>query len=113
MQNNIYKEFENNPNVVTVLVNEGGRFSEDWDWLKEYWSHYYLRGQVVYDPNGNITQTYFKQPTAGFPYGRGFIMDQQGKASIALLGHHPYDIIDVIYDLLERGKKKDRTKLKR
>lgn len=44
----------------------------------------------------------FSQPNTGImPFGRGFIIDQEGKVVKAYFGHQPQMAISKIYDLLD------------
>ena len=46
----------------------------------------------------------FKQPSiGGVPFGRGMIIDQEGKVVKAFFGHQPQMVIETIYSLLENG----------
>lgn len=99
MQNTIIKEFQNNPRVVTAVYQEGGRFSEIASWVRTFWSNYYLRGTVLWDERGAVGGNY-RQPSTGLPFGRGFIIDQEGIVALPYFGHRPEMVIDTIYSLL-------------
>jgi hypothetical protein len=100
MQNTIVKEFENNPDVVTFVYNQGGIFGETRDWLETFWENYYLRGAVVFDETGFTAVTDYGQPMTDLPFSRGFIIDQDGKVALPYFGHHPKMVIEKIYELL-------------
>jgi len=104
MQNTIVKEFENNPNVVTFIYDQGGLRGETLEWCKTMWSNYFLRGQVVFEADGSIATRYYKQPNTGLPFGRGFIIDQNGKVALPYFGHDPQMVIAKIYELLGESK---------
>lgn len=94
------REFKNNPNVVAVSYNEGGRFGEDQEWLETFWSNYYLRGSVLFDATGDNSRQKYDQPNTGLPVGRGFIIDQEGNVAMPYFGHQPDHVIQTIYALL-------------
>jgi len=100
MQNTIVKEFENNPNVFVAVFNQGGRNGETRAWLEDFWSHYYLRGGVLFDVNGDIGSNLWGQPQTHLPFFRGFIIDPDGWVIKPYFGHHPQMVIDQIYELL-------------
>ncbi|NWF99492.1 MAG: hypothetical protein HXY19_00895 [Thermoanaerobaculaceae bacterium] len=102
MQNTIVKAFENDPAVVTVLYDEGGRNGETWEWLETVWSHYFLRGEVVYEATGEMSRSVFGQPATGLPFGRGFIVAPDGTLALPYFGHQPQLVIDTINALLGR-----------
>ena len=101
MQNSIIKEFENNPNVVAVIYNEGGTFNESLDWTKTLWDNYYLRGGILWDRTGDNSKDNYDQPDTGLPFGRAFIIDQQGNVARPYFGHNPDLAIETIFGLLE------------
>ncbi len=100
MQNTIVKEFEDNPNVVTALYNEGGRNGETLSWTQTVWDNYYLRGSIIWDATGDNSRENYNQPNTGLPFGRNFIIDQQGNVALAKFGYDPATIIETIYELL-------------
>ncbi len=104
MQNTIIEEFEDNPNVVALILNEGGQFDEDLDWVENIWDHFYLRGSIIWDEDHYISQTFYDQPHTGLPFGRSFIIDQDGNAVTTSFGYNPTGVIDKIYELLTAGQ---------
>lgn len=100
MQNTIVKEFEENPSVVTAVFQEGGRQNETYDWARTFWSNYYLRGTVIWDQSGSVGQTNYQHPRTGLPFGRGFIIDQNGDLALPTFGHNPKSVTRTIYSLL-------------
>jgi len=100
MQNTIIKEFEGNPNVVTAVFQEGGRQNETYDWARTFWSNYYLRGTVIWDQSGSVGQANYLHPRTGLPFGRGFIIDQNGDVALPTFGHNPKLVTQTIYSLL-------------
>ena len=42
----------------------------------------------------------YKQPNTGLPFGRGFIIDQNGKVAYPYFGYYPKIVIEKIYELL-------------
>jgi len=101
MQNTIVKEFENNPNVVTRVFNEGDTRYETWDWVQVFWSNYYMRQPHIYDSDGSVGQYYDMGTSAdkGIPFGRGFIIDQSGYVVLPFFGHNPQMAIEKTYEL--------------
>jgi hypothetical protein len=100
MQNTIIKEFANHPDVVVVPMDQGGRLGETLDWLQTLWDNVYLRNGVLFDEPGSVGALY-GQPQLGLPFGRGFIIDRDGKVDLPYFGHRPQMVIDRIYELLE------------
>jgi hypothetical protein len=100
MQNTIVKEFEGNPDVVTLLFNEGVVLDETYSWMKTFWDNVYLRGTVVHDSLWAYSGEY-RQPNTNLPFGRGFIIDRDGTVALPFFGHKPQLAIDAIYALLE------------
>jgi hypothetical protein len=99
MQNTIVKEFEGNPDVVAVVFNQGGDAGETREWLEIFWNNYYLRGSVLWDENGYAAGNY-TMPNTGNPFGRGFIIDQDGLVSLPYFGREGMTVIRHIYQLL-------------
>ena len=100
MQNTIIREFENHPQVVVLPLQEGGRMGETREWLEVFWRNYSLRGPLLWDEFGTVSQQY-EQPHTHLPFGRGFIIDQQGNVALPFFGHMPQMVIERIYELLE------------
>jgi len=100
MQNTIIEEFEDDPNVVAVILNEGGQFDEDLDWVENIWDHFYLRGSIIWDPYDDVSSPFYDQPHTGLPFGRSFIIDQYRNAVTTSFGYNPSGVIDKIYELL-------------
>ena len=97
MQNNIIKEFVDNENVVTALVNH----AEDLGWVNAYWRNLYLRDLLLHDPSSDgVAVGSMAQPNTGMPYGRYFIIDQDGRVALPYLLHQPELAISKIYELL-------------
>jgi hypothetical protein len=110
MQNTIIKEFAHTKSLVkAVIYNQGGQFGETKQWLKTFWDNYYLRGSVLFDETGQTAMKYYRQPSTGLPFGRGFIIDPQGNVALPYFGHQPEMVIEKIYELLGfrrmKGKK--------
>ncbi len=100
MQNSIVKEFTGNPQVRLALLNPGDSHSETLAWTQHFWDNNYLRGSFLYDNDGSVDSLY-EQPATGLPFGRGFIIDQQGNVDLPFFGHNPQMVIARIYELLE------------
>ena len=101
MQQSIIKEFENNPDVVTVLYNQGGRQGETEPWLKEIWSNFYLRGDIIFDETGENSIMNYNQADTGLPFGRSFIIDQSGNVVLPYFSHQADLAVETIYSLLD------------
>lgn len=99
MQNTIIEEFENHPGVVAAVFEEGGKNGETLDWARTFWASYYLRDFAIWDPDGSVGQHY-RMPQTGLPFGRGFVIDQQGNVALPHFGHDPAGVIETIYELL-------------
>ncbi|MBU0508606.1 hypothetical protein KKH27_07215 [bacterium] len=94
------KEFENNPNVVAVMYNEGGRNGETRAWTETVWNNFYLRGGLIFDELGNNGRLIYNQPNTGLPFGRFFIIDPEGNIALPYFGHDAKKAIGTIYSLL-------------
>lgn len=102
MQNTIVKEFADNPKVETYVIAENQYDRDPLDWVKTWTSRFYQRGPMLYDADGTVGGDIFSQPNiGGMPFGRGFIIDQEGKVAKAFFGHQPQMAIETIYSLLE------------
>lgn len=99
MENTIIREFEGNPNVTAVIFCQGGQNGETRAWLETFWSSYYLRGGVIWDETGAVGALY-GQPSTGLPFGRGFIIDPEGRVSLPYFGHQPQMAIAAIHEML-------------
>jgi hypothetical protein len=102
MQNSVVKEFAGHPQVVTLVMNEGGANGETVEWIKTFWNQCYLRGSTLIDSTKAQTQHY-RQPSTGLPFSRGFIIDQEGIVALPYFGHQPQRAIAAIYALLDNG----------
>ncbi len=100
MQNTIVKEFEGNPNVVTAVFEQGGSHGETGDWVQVFWDNYFLRGGLLWDATGTTAGGVYGQPNTYLPFGRGFIIDQEGRVALPYFGHQPQMAIAKIYELL-------------
>lgn len=102
MQNTIIKAFQGNPNVETYVINEVNEERDAIDWVKTWASHWYQRVPMLYDETGEVGSKIFKQLNVGnMPFGRGMIINQEGKVEKAFFGHQPQMVIETIYKLLE------------
>ena len=102
MQNTIVAAFEDNPDVVMVVFDEGGRNGETAEWFRSFWEHVYLRGSAVFDSDGQVSRLHYGQPSTGLPFGRGFIIDRDGRVVKPYFGHQPEMVIETIDRLLGR-----------
>ena len=102
IQNSVIKEFENNPDVVVAIYNEGGAHGETRSWLETVWSNYYLRGKIIWDSTGANSKNNYNQPNTGLPFGRSYIIDQQGNIALAIFGYDPGLVIRTIYELVDK-----------
>ncbi len=99
MQNTIIKRYENHPGVLATLFQQGGSNGETQSWVEIFWENYFLRTFVMWDPSGNAGQAY-GMPQTGLPFGRTFVIDQQGIVSLPLFGYDADAVIDAIDALL-------------
>lgn len=107
MQNTILREFKDHPQVTLVTYNEGGRNNETPEWLKIFWSQQFLNSPVLYDETGATSQDLYGQQDTNLPFGRGFIIDQNGICHLPYFGYQPSRVIDEIYSLI--GSNPDPT----
>lgn len=102
MQNTIIREFMDNPNVETYVLNENQQERDPESWVTLWATKFYQRAPMLYDSLGTVGGITFSQPSVGnMPFGRGFIIDQNGKVAKAFFGHQPQMVISTIYDLLD------------
>lgn len=99
MQNGILKAFADNPNVVAKCYEVGGSQGETLTWLQTVWSNFYLRSDTLWEEDGYYNN-YYKQPDTGLPFGRSYVIDQNGKIAGAYFGYDPTKAITKINDLL-------------
>jgi len=95
----VIREFQDDPRVVTLPFQEGGRMQEELPWVKTFWENYYLREDVIFDTDGSSGK-FYQQPQTGLPFGRGFIIDRQGKVALPYFGYDSRLAIETIYSLL-------------
>ena len=67
--------------------------------LETFWRNVYLRGQMIFDPEGT-TGLVYGQPQTGLPFGRLFVIGPDQVVELPTFGHNPTLIIDTIYELL-------------
>ena len=79
MQNTIIKEFTGHPDVVVAAFQQGGANGETRAWLEVFWRNYFLRDMLIWDETGTVGGQAYAQPNTGLPFGRGFIIDQDGR----------------------------------
>jgi hypothetical protein len=99
MQNSVIREFVNNPCAEAVVMQQGDPGWEAWEWAVFYWSNHYLRYKNIFDDGGSVARNGFAQPGIDLPFGRHFIIDQQGIVVQPFFGHDPRLAIHTIYDL--------------
>ena len=100
MQNGVLKAFEGNSNVVAKVYEVGGSQGETLSWLQTVWSNFYLRSDTLWEANGNNAQNVYRQPDTAIPFGRSYVIDQNGKIAGAYFGYDPTKAIAKINDLL-------------
>ena len=100
MQNSIIREFAGNPRVVAACFQEGGRHGETAAWARTYWTNHYLRDFTIWDPDGRAGSRY-RMPGTGLPFGRGFLIDPEGRVALSYFGHQPERAIAGIYELID------------
>ncbi|MHC5025957.1 MAG: hypothetical protein ACYTGR_04255 [Planctomycetota bacterium] len=96
MQNTIFKAYENDPRVVMALLSQSDEGTD----IQTFWTNYYLRGQVLYDPTGHIGRDLYSQPLSGVPFSRGWIIDTEQNVVLPLFGYDPDRIMATIDELL-------------
>jgi hypothetical protein len=96
MENTIVKEFIDTPCVVAAVMSQ----AESRATLETFWRNVYLRGPMIFDPNGYVAGTLYAQPNTGLPFGRGFVIGTDQTVVLPHFGHHPQLIIDTITELL-------------
>jgi len=102
MQNGIIREFEDNPDVVAVIFNQGGANGETLSWLRTVWDNFYLRAKIIWDETGTTGKNTYAQPNTGLPFGRWFVIDRNGYIAAAEFGYDPAKAIRIIYSLLNK-----------
>ena len=111
MQNTIIKEFENNPDVSTILINADD-LHESLEWAELLWSKYYMRQPIIWEDDGTFFS--FMQDTVellygallnGLPFGRAYIIDGDGIVVYSTYGYNPGDAIEKIYRVLRSSDK--------
>ena len=68
--------------------------------LETFWRNVYLRGQMIFDPDGRIARDAYGQPNTGLPFGRSFVIGPDQRVVLPQFGHDPDLVIDTIYELL-------------
>ena len=109
MQNTIIKEFADDSRVFTAAFQQGGSHGETREWLEVFWSSYHLGGNLIWDATGVTGGQLYGQPSTGLPFGRGFIIDQDGRVVRAYFGHQPQMVIDTIHEMLTPTRTGDHT----
>jgi hypothetical protein len=96
IQNTVVKEFANDPRVATAVMSQ----AESAIRLETFWQNVYLRGQMIFDPTGEIARDAYAQPQTGLPFGRSFVIGPDQTVVLALFGYDPDRVINTIYELL-------------
>ncbi len=96
LQNTVVKEFENDSRVVTAVMSQ----AESRPTLETFWRNVYLRGQMLFDPNGAVAGQTYGQPYTGLPFGRAFIIGPDQTVELPLFGHDPRTVIQTLHDML-------------
>lgn len=99
MQNTIVKRYLDNPNVETVILDQGNRNGETLERLLLVWSSFLLRGDVLFDEDGSVGGGILGQPSTGLPFARGFVIDRDGRVVLPYFGYDPATIISAIDEL--------------
>ncbi|MFH1573609.1 MAG: hypothetical protein ABIG68_06465, partial [Acidobacteriota bacterium] len=55
---------------------------------------------VLFEESGQVSRGSYDQPDTGLPFGRGFIIDQQGRIAVPYFGHQPEAAVAAVYALL-------------
>lgn len=90
IQNSIVKEFENEPRVVTPIMNQG----EPPDELSRFWRNIYLRGQMVLDPDQSVADGLYEQPRTWLPFSCAWVIGPDQTVVAPIFGHQPQRVID-------------------
>lgn len=97
IQNTIVKEFAGDSRVVTAVMSQ----DEEKATLEEFWLNVYLRGSMIYDPDGSVALGAYGQPSVALPASRWFIIDHEQRVVIPQYGYDPDRAIDTIHALLD------------
>ena len=68
--------------------------------LETFWRNLYLRGTMLYDPDGTYGAIAYKQPTTNVPASRAWVIGPDQTIVLTQLGHDPDDVIGTIHALL-------------
>jgi len=90
------KEFAGDDRVVVAIMNKAEAEST----VETFWRNVYLRGPLIYDPEGVIASIKYTQPTPGYPFGRGFVIGPDQTVVLPHFHHDPEVYIEAIYELL-------------
>jgi hypothetical protein len=82
--------------VVVAVMSQG----ETREVLEEYWSNIYLRGTMIFDPTGAISQGRYSLPMTPTPFGRSFLIGHDQKVLAVSHGYDPQGAIDAIESAL-------------
>ena len=68
--------------------------------LETFWRNLYLRGTMLYDPEGTYGGVAYSQPTTNVPASRAWVIGPDQTIALTQLGHNPDAVIGTIRDLL-------------
>jgi len=98
MQNTVIKEFQNDSRFVTAVFDEGEGLVS----CQIFWTNFFLRDLLFMDPTRSGSGKY-RQPSSGLPFGRTFIIDQNGKVVLPYFGYNPRLVISCLRALIREG----------
>ncbi len=68
--------------------------------VETFWTNVYLRGQMLFDPDGVTSAGDYLQPDTDVPASRAYVIAPDQTIALAHFGHNPDVIINTIYGLL-------------
>ena len=101
MQTKVFEEFKNNPNVVTFIFD--GKEGEGLSRLQQYFDWYYLNTGIAYEETTATFSQFYEQINGGLPWGKSYIIDQNGIVQASTFGYDPFKTIETINNLLQNS----------
>jgi hypothetical protein len=98
MQTSLIRQFVNNDCVEALTYQQGNASTEEYDWAVLYWENHFLRYRNIFDAEGRTGNRTFAQPQIGIPFGRHFVVDQNGEVVLPFFGHDPLLAQQTIYN---------------
>ncbi|HXV76741.1 MAG TPA: hypothetical protein VD788_10520 [Candidatus Polarisedimenticolaceae bacterium] len=95
------REFAGDPRVETFVMS----FPETRETLSTFWTNLYLRGTMVFDPDGAFSLFAYSQPdTPGVAASRSFVIGPDQSIAFPFFGHDPTAVTNRIYQVLGQPK---------